>query len=121
MPPKVFLSQMFCTTGLVSSKYVAQMYEEEIHFRNCYFNKIKGFGRFDPVTLTFDLVTPKLIDNRVLLLPRMYVWTKLEESRSKRSRVIDRKRKGYRRTDSQTDMCKAICPLLFEGGHNNHS
>ena len=32
MPPKVFLSQMFCTTGLVSSKQVAQMYEEEIHF-----------------------------------------------------------------------------------------
>jgi len=30
-----FLQQMFCTTGLVSSKLVAQMYEEEIHFRNC--------------------------------------------------------------------------------------
>ena len=102
MPPKAF----FVTNVLynwISSKYVAQMYEEEIHFRNCYFNKIKGFDRFDPVNLTFDLVTPKLIDNRVCLLPRMYVWTKLEESRSKRSRVIDRKRKGYRRTDSQTD------------------
>ena len=35
------------------------MYEEEIHdFQNCY---LKGFGRFDPVTLTFHLVTPKLI------------------------------------------------------------
>jgi len=33
------------------------MYEEEIHFRNCYLN---SFGRFDPVTLTFDLVIPNL-------------------------------------------------------------
>jgi len=29
---KLFLLQMFCTTGLVSSKRVAQMYEGEIHF-----------------------------------------------------------------------------------------
>ena len=40
-----FLSHMFCITGLVSSKKVAQMYVEEIHFRNCYLN---GFGTFDP-------------------------------------------------------------------------
>ena len=26
------ICEMFCTTRLVSSKYVAQMYEEEIHF-----------------------------------------------------------------------------------------
>ena len=45
---KFFLLEMFCTTGLVSSKYVALMYEEEIHFGNCYFN---GFGRFDPSDL----------------------------------------------------------------------
>ena len=32
------------------------MYEEDIHFRNCYFN---GFGRFDHGDL--DLVTPILI------------------------------------------------------------
>jgi len=31
------------------------MFEEEIHFRNCYLN---GFGSFDPVTLTFDSMTP---------------------------------------------------------------
>jgi len=36
---------MFCTTELVSSKSVTQLYEEEIHFRNCYLN---GFGTFDP-------------------------------------------------------------------------
>jgi len=38
MPPEVFFfgSQMFCTTGLVSSKLVAQMYEEDIHLGNCY-------------------------------------------------------------------------------------
>mgnify|MGYP007091311169 FL=1 len=33
MLPKIsFWSQMFCTTGLVSSKLIAQMYEEEIQF-----------------------------------------------------------------------------------------
>jgi len=77
--------------------------------------------------------------------PRTDVWTKFEEGRSKRSRVIDRKRKGYRqrnrptdrqtdqpidrptdrpidrptvRQDRPTDMYTAICPLFFEGGHN---
>ena len=34
------------------------MFEEEIHFRNCYLN---GFGTFDLVTLTFNPVTPKSI------------------------------------------------------------
>ena len=78
------------------------MYKEEIHFRNCYVN---GFGRYDPGDLD---------RNRVPLLPRMYVWTKFEEGRSRLSQVIARKRKGYRRTektDRPTDMCKAICPL----------
>ena len=40
-----------------------------------------------------------------------------EEGRSTRSQVIDRKQKEYR----LTDMCKAVCHLFFEGGHNNHS
>ena len=43
----------------------------------------------------------------------------------RRSRVIDRKRKGYRQTnrqtDKQTDVCKAICPLFFEGNHNEYT
>jgi len=30
------------------------------------------------------------------------LWTKFEEGSSKRSRVIDQKRKGYRRTDQPT-------------------
>jgi len=50
------------------------------------------------------------------------VWTKSEEGRLRRSSVIDRKRKGYRPADRQTDrptyMCKAICPLFLEGGRN---
>ena len=41
------------------------------------------------------------------------------KGKSRRSRVIDRKRKDYRWTDRPTDMCKAICPLFFEGGHKN--
>ena len=71
------------------------------------------------MTLTFDTKI-----NRVRLLSRMNVWTNYEKGRSKRSRVIARKRNGYRGTDLQTDniptdMCKAICPLFFEVGHNN--
>jgi len=53
----------------------------------------------------------------------MDVWTMYEEGRSRWSGVIDRKRKSYRQTDRQTnqptDMCKAICPLFFKGGHKN--
>jgi len=59
-----------------------------------------SFSTFDPVTLTFD--------------PKM----KYEEGRSRHSQVIDQKRKGYRQTYRPTDMCKAICPLFFEGGIN---
>jgi len=44
--------------------------------------------------------------------------SKFERGRSRRSWVIDWKRKGYRRTDQPTDMYKAICPLFFKGGHN---
>jgi len=32
----------------------------------------------------------------------MDVWTKFEVGRTRRSWVIDRKRKGYRQTDGQT-------------------
>ena len=66
------------------------------------------------VHLTLVTFDPKI--NRVPLLPRTDVWTKFEEGRSRRSRVIDWKRNGYRRTDILTDMYKAICPLSFEGG-----
>ena len=57
----------------------------------------------------------KLLLKTIRMLPRMDVLTKFVEGRS---RVIDRKRKGYRWTDRPTDMCQAICPLFFEGGHN---
>ena len=40
-------------------------------------------------------------DNRVPLL-RLDVWTKFETDRSRRSRVIDRKRKGYIQRDRPT-------------------
>jgi len=55
---------MFCTTGLVSSKSVssksvAQMYEEEIHFGKLLLKQSEMFLDFlTLVTLTFDLVTP---------------------------------------------------------------
>ena len=65
------------------------------------------------VALIFDSVT-KI--TRVPLLPRMNVWTKFEEGRSRHSWVIDQKQKGYMRTNQSTD--RPTCPLFFEGGHN---
>ena len=49
------------------------------------------------MTLTFD---PSI--DRVYLLPKMDVWTKFEEGRSRRSCVINRKQKVYRPTDRLT-------------------
>ena len=52
----------------------------------------------------------------------MAVWTNFEDGRSRRSGVIDRKQKGYRRTDRPTDrQVQAKCALFFEGGHNNYN
>jgi len=48
----------------------------------------------------------------------MNVWTKFEEGRPRRSSVIDRKRKGYRRRDRPT-CAKQYALLFFEGGHKN--
>ena len=45
--------------------------------------------------------------------------TKIEYSWAMSSLVIDRTRFVYGPTDQPTDqICKAIYPLLFEGGHN---
>ena len=45
---------MFCTTGLVSSKYVAQMYEEEIHFGKLLLKQYETvLTHLTPVTVTF--------------------------------------------------------------------
>jgi len=53
MPPQVFfVSKMFCTAGLVSSKLIAQMYVEEIHFRNCYFKRFWHIWCWWPWPLT---------------------------------------------------------------------
>ena len=91
------------------------MYEEEIHFGKLLLKQSETVLTYlTLVTLTFDPVIPKSIN----LLPRTDVLAKFEEGRSRRFRVIDRKRKGDRWTDQPTDMCKAICPLFFERGHN---
>ena len=80
------------------------MYEEEIHFQNCY---SKCLGRFDPVTLTFDLVTPKSIGFLCCLGPGLRkVVLEL---------LIGNKKGTDGQTDRPTDMCKAICLLSFEG------
>jgi len=54
---------------------------------------------------------PKI--HRVHLLPRMEVWTKFKEGRSRCSRSY-----WWETKRLQTDMCKAICPLFFKVGHN---
>ena len=72
------------------------------------------FGTFDPGDLDLWPSDPKI--NWVPLLPRTDVWTK---SRSRRSQVIDRKRKGYRRTDRLT-CAKQYALSISMGGHNNN-
>ena len=49
------------------------------------------------------------------LLIKDYLPTKFEASGAKRSWVISCTR--LRDTDIPNDMCKAICPSFFEGGH----
>ena len=101
---------------------------------NCYLNNHKtGFEHFFSSTLTVDPVTPNI--NRVPLLPRMDVWTKVEEGRSRRSPVNDGKwfwriwpqwpwplthfhvidwKKGYRLTDRHV---QSNMPSLHRKGH----
>ena len=55
-------SQVFCSTDLVSSKQVAQMYEEEIHFGNLLPKQSETvLAHLTPVTLTIEPVTPNSI------------------------------------------------------------
>ena len=70
---------------------------------------------------TFGPGDPQI--NRVPLLLKMDVWTKFKEGRSKRYRVIDRKRKGYRRTDLPTDrhVQSNIPSLLWSGWAHNYN
>jgi len=68
------------------------MYEEEFHIGKLFLKQFEMV--LEHLTLTFD---PEII--RIPLLTRMIVWTKFEEGRSRCSRVIDRKQKGYRQTD----------------------
>ena len=71
------------------------MYEEEIHLWKSFHKQFEMvLEHLTLVTLTFD---PEI--DRVPLLPRMDVWDIFEEGRSRCSRVIDQKRKGFRRTD----------------------
>jgi len=52
---------MFCTTGLVSSKQVAQMHEEEIHFGKLFLKQSETFlAQLTLATLNFDPVTQSL-------------------------------------------------------------
>ena len=98
-------------------------------------------------TFNLDLWPSDRNINRVHLLPRMDVSTRYEEGWSRHSPVIDQKwfwqiwprslwhltqfssywsemrrlhtdRQTDRQTNRPTDMCKEICTLFFEGGHN---
>jgi len=70
------------------------MYDEEIQVREIVLKQFE-------MVLEHNTLVTKI--NSVPLLPKMDVWTKFEEGRLRRSGVIDRKRKSYRRTDRQTD------------------
>jgi len=89
----------------------------------------KGFDTFDSGDL--DLWPNYASIKTVSLLPKMDVWTKFEKGRSRRSRAIDRKPKGNRRTDRQTHpqtnrhVQSNMPSLLRRGGikivHNVHT
>ena len=67
--------------------------------------------------LDLDLWPTDLNINRGHLLIKDYLPTKFEASWSKHSWVISCTK--LRDTDIPTDMCKAICPSFFKGGHKN--
>jgi len=67
------------------------------------------FGRFDPGTLTFDPVTPKSIGFIC------YPGPNLKKVGQGVLELLIRLNEKV--TDRPTDMCKAICPLFFVGGH----
>ena len=71
------------------------------------------------MTFDLDLWPTDLNINRDHLLTKDYLPTKFEDSGAKRSWVISCTR--LRDTDIPTDMCNAICPSFFEGGHKNYT
>jgi len=88
------------------------MYEEEIHFWNCYLN---GFGRIDTGDLDLWPSDPTLI------WFLCYTGQMCGPSLRKVGQSILELLIGNEKvTDGQTDMCKAICPLFFEGGHKKY-
>ena len=82
------------------------MYEEEIHLKKLLLKQLDMvLEHLTLVTLTFDPVTPKLI--WFICYPGLMCGPSL---RKVSQGVLDRKRKGYRRTETYrpTDMCKAL-------------
>jgi len=77
--------------------------------------KKKFIGTFDPGDLDLYPSDPRIYI--VPLLPRMDMWTKFEEGRSRHSRVIDRKQKGYKPTDRPIHV-QSNMPSLLQRGHN---
>ena len=79
----------------------------------------KGFGTFDPGDLDLRPSNPKI--NWFHLLPRMDSLIKFEEGMSRRSQVIDWKRKGTggRTYNRPTDRyVQSSMPSLLQWGHN---
>mgnify|MGYP006890244326 CR=1 FL=1 len=86
------------------------MYEDEIHFRNCYLFSV---SRFDPGDLDlwpsdtkifgFSAAQDGCVDQVWERKVKVFLSSCSETKRLQ--------------TDRPTDMCKAVCPLFFEGGH----
>ena len=94
MPPKAF----FVTNVLYNWIRQFKISCTNVWRRNSFWEIVtktirNGFVTFDPGDLYLWPSDPKI--NRVPLLPRMDVWTKIEEGRSRHSWVIDRKRFGH--------------------------
>ena len=73
-------------------------------------------GQLVQVTLTFNPVTPKSIG--FLCYPRWFCGPSLRKvGQGVLELFIVSEKVTDGPTDWPTDMCKAICPLFFEGGH----
>ena len=81
-----------------------------------------------PLTLTFDLLTwisiGIIYPSRTIYLPSYQVWSfwgkaflSYQLHKVKGDRHTDLPTNMYRHSGQRTDMCKAICPSFFKGGH----
>ena len=98
--PEAFFITDVLYNWISQFKVVVQMYEEEIHFGKLLLKQSEiVLAHLIPVTLTFNLVTPK---SKCFLCYLGWMCGPSLRKEGRHSQVIDWKRIGYRRTYRQT-------------------